>query len=174
MKPGFAYGGSCLPKDLRALSHLGRTLNVPTPMLDATREANEIHLKRAVGNVKKAGNRKVGIVGLTFKADTDDLRESAMLALAETLIGQGHEVTIYDPNVAAEENNGRNYIPHIAGRMRGNLSDVISEAQTLVVGAKFEGLQQAIEESETPLHVIDLVRVPLSVDGAVTYDGLCW
>jgi GDP-mannose 6-dehydrogenase len=174
MKPGFAYGGSCLPKDLRALSHLGRSLNVATPMLDATRAANDIQLQRAVGNVKKAGHLKVGIVGLTFKADTDDLRESAMLALAETLIGQGHDVAIYDPNVASEDNGGRNYIPHIAGRMRQSLSEVVSQAETLVVGAKFEGLQRAIEDAGSPLHVIDLVRVPISGVGAVTYDGLCW
>jgi len=174
MKPGFAYGGSCLPKDLRALSHLGRSLNVATPMLDATREANDIQLKRAVVNVKKAGNRKVGIVGLTFKADTDDLRESAMLALAETLIGQGHDVTIYDPNVASADNGGRNYIPHIAGRIRESLGDVVAGAETLVVGAKFEGLQNAIKEAGSALHVIDLVRVPIEARGQVTYDGLCW
>ncbi|KKC33955.1 GDP-mannose dehydrogenase [Devosia psychrophila] len=175
MRPGFAYGGSCLPKDLRALSHLGRSVNVPTPMLDATREANDIQLQRAVSLVRKTGNRKVGIIGLTFKANTDDLRESPMLALVENLIGCGYSVTIYDPNVASEENGGRNYLSHIAPLLRESPSDVISSAETLVIGSKYDGLSAAIASATNSLDVIDLVRVGLPpLSDNIRYEGLCW
>ncbi len=96
MKPGFAYGGSCLPKDLRALRHFGKMQNVSTPVLDATVEANQYQLERALRLVNRSGAKKVGLLGLTFKSDTDDLRESPLVLLAERLMGKGYELSIYD------------------------------------------------------------------------------
>lgn len=175
MRPGYAYGGSCLPKDLRALSFLGRSRNVPTPMLDATRIANEVQFDRALTLVQKSGKRKVAMVGLTFKADTDDLRESPMLALAERLIGQGYEVTVFDPNVATEPSGGRNYMPHIARLVRANAREVIDGAEVVVVGNKYDGIPAALAAATHDFDLIDLVRIQLpALKSNVRYEGLCW
>ncbi|HEY4203193.1 MAG TPA: nucleotide sugar dehydrogenase [Devosiaceae bacterium] len=175
MRPGFAYGGSCLPKDLRALAHLGRISNVATPVLDATRMANEIQLERALTMVKKTGKKKVGIVGLTFKANTDDLRESPMLTLTEALLGAGFEISVYDPNVASVDDGGRNYLPHIAKLLRQEASDVIGESDVVVIGNKYDGVAAAIANASNEIEIVDLVRMPISGAGEnVKYDGLCW
>lgn len=175
MRPGYAYGGSCLPKDLRALSHLGRSTNVATPMLDATRIANDIQFDRALTLVQKTGKRKIGMVGLTFKADTDDLRESPMLALAERLIGQGYEVLVFDPNVATEASGGRNYMPHIAGLVRSTAREVIDGADVVVIGNKYDGVPAAIAAATHELELIDLVRIQLpTMKDNIRYEGLCW
>lgn len=175
MRPGFAYGGSCLPKDLRALSHLGRSKNVATPMLDAAREANEIQLDRALSMVKRHNKRKIGIVGLTFKANTDDLRESPMLSLTEALLGAGYEVTVYDPNVSSDANGGRNYLPHIAKLLRNEVKDVVEGCEVLVIGNKYDGVAAAVASVTNSVEVVDLVRIALpSVASNVSYEGLCW
>ena len=175
MRPGFAYGGSCLPKDLRALSHLGVSSQVPTPMLDAAREANQIQLDRALGMVRNTGKRRIGIVGLTFKANTDDLRESPMLALTEALIEEGFEVSVYDPNVSSRNDGGRNYMPHIAGLLCEEAKDVVARADVVVIGNKYDGVAAVLSSIEADLDIIDLVRMPLSAVGDnVNYQGLCW
>jgi GDP-mannose 6-dehydrogenase len=175
MRPGFAYGGSCLPKDLRALSHLGRISNVKTPMLNAAREANEIQLARAMTMVRDKGKRRIGVVGLTFKANTDDLRESPMLSLTEQLLEAGFEVSVYDPNVASEDDGGRNYLPHVAELLRRDVADVIAGSDVVVIGNKYDGVAAAIEGVKSEIDVIDLVRLPLnSARGNIQYEGLCW
>jgi len=175
MKPGFAYGGSCLPKDLRAMSALGRKMDVPTPMLDGVRAANLVQIDRAKRLISGTNKNRIGFIGITFKTDTDDMRESPMLSLVESFIGSGKEITIYDPNVVTEEGGGRNYMHHIAPRVRASFSDVIENSDVVVVGHKYAGLSGALEKASQPLVVVDLARVEVpNKSGSLTYHGLCW
>jgi GDP-mannose 6-dehydrogenase len=174
MKPGFAYGGSCLPKDLRALRHFGKIENVATPMLDAAVAANDYQLSRAYRLVKKTGKKKIGILGITFKADTDDLRESPMVALAEKLLGSGHELAIFDPNVSAEFAGGRSYISHLAGFMKSSAADVVSSSDAIVIGNKAKENDHALSNVPKGMNVIDLVRVSVPMPTSVAYEGLVW
>ena len=101
LRPGFAFGGSCLPKDLRALLHHARHADLDIPMLDAVFKSNTYQIERAVERIQNSGHRRVGLIGLSFKTGTDDLRESPLVTLAETLIGKGYDVRIYDPDVSS-------------------------------------------------------------------------
>lgn len=174
MKPGFAYGGSCLPKDLRALRHFGKMQNVSTPVLDATVEANQYQLDRAFRLVNRSGAKKIGLLGLTFKSDTDDLRESPLVMLAERLVGKGFELSIYDSQVSASDHGGRNYIEHLAGFMRATPDEVVSESETIIVGINGEGTKDALARAREGVKVIDLVRLPVAMPSGVHYEGLVW
>lgn len=139
MRPGFAFGGSCLPKDLRALTRFAEQQSVKVNLLASALPSNESHLKRALKLVKDAGERRVGLVGLSFKANTDDLRESPMVDLAEALVGGGYEVTIYDPGVMHSRLRGRNlayvdrHLPHLAGLMVPQPSMVLERAKLVLL-----------------------------------------
>lgn len=174
MKPGFAYGGSCLPKDLRALRHFGKMQNVSTPVLDATVEANRYQLDRAFRLVNRSGAKKVGLLGLTFKSDTDDLRESPLVMLAERLVGKGFELSIYNSQVSASNHGGRNYIEHLAGFMRSTPDEVVSESEAIIVGINGQGTKDALAKVREGVKVIDLVRIPVAMPSGVHYEGLVW
>ncbi len=174
MKPGFAYGGSCLPKDLRALRHFGKMANVATPVLDAAVEANEHQLNRAIQLVKNAGNRKIGILGITFKADTDDLRESPMVSLAESLLGTGYELAIYDPNVSTNSSGGRSFIPHLASFIKSTAGEVVTSSDTIVIGNNAKQNHSALLGAQHGKKIIDLVRVALKIPKELHYEGLVW
>ncbi|SCW60959.1 GDP-mannose 6-dehydrogenase [Rhizobium mongolense subsp. loessense] len=174
MKPGFAYGGSCLPKDLRALRHFGKMQNVSTPVLDATVEANQYQLERAFRLVNRSGAKKIGLLGLTFKSDTDDLRESPLVLLAERLMGKGYELSIYDSNVSVNDHGGRNYISHLASFMRSSPEEVVSESEAIVVGINGQGTKDALKGAREGVKVIDLVRIPVEMPSGVHYEGLVW
>src|SRR5712692_7544420 len=141
LRPGFAFGGSCLPKDLRALVYAGQGTDLSLPLLSAILPANEAQLRRAVAAVLVTRKRRVGIVGLAFKPGTDDLRESPMVALVEALIGKGLDVRIYDPNVVAARLVGTNRryieeeIPHIASLMCESVEAALEHAEVLVIGS---------------------------------------
>ena len=180
LKPGFAFGGSCLPKDLRALLHKARTLDVALPILSSILPSNEAQLERGVRAVIDKGRRKVGILGFSFKAGTDDLRESPMVELTERLIGKGYDLRIYDSNVrlasihGANRNYILNHIPHISRLMVPSIDDVLAHAETIVIGnaaAEFREVPRRLAEGQT---LIDFVRVcnSRSVDGV--YEGICW
>jgi GDP-mannose 6-dehydrogenase len=181
LKPGFAFGGSCLPKDLRALVHQARQLDVETPVLGAVMQSNRLQIERAVDMVLRTGNRRVGILGLTFKPGTDDLRESPLVTLAETLLGKGMQLAIYDPDVSGARVMGANRayvereIPHIWSLMRDSVLDVIEHAQTIVIGNKVEDYRQVEALRQDGQVVIDLVRLfdrRTGADGR--YQGICW
>lgn len=174
MKPGFAFGGSCLPKDLRALRAFGRQHSVPTPMLDATAEANNHQIENAFRLVKRTGASRIGMLGITFKADTDDVRESPLVLLAERLLGTGHDLIIYDRNISAVDSGSRNFIPHLARFMRDDVDEVISGSDVIVVGNKDEAALEAIHSLPSGAFVIDLARVPLRRDHGLSYQGICW
>jgi GDP-mannose 6-dehydrogenase len=180
LKPGFAFGGSCLPKDLRALLYKAKTLDIALPVLASVLPSNQIQLERGVQAVVEKGHREVGILGLSFKAGTDDLRESPMVELTERLIGKGFELRVYDRNVslAALHGANRHYIlnkiPHLARLMVPTLEEVLEHARTLVIGngaPEFADVPRRIGQGQT---VIDFVRVSDSRSVAGVYEGLCW
>lgn len=181
LRPGFAFGGSCLPKDLRAITYRARQLDVATPVLDAIMVSNRQQIERAADMVLRAGNRRVGVLGLSFKEGTDDLRESPMVALAEILIGKGMQLAIYDPLVSQAGLMGANrefierHIPHIWSLMHESLDSVIDQSDTLVLGSRGHELASVPAERLARHIVIDLVR-PRGVDGAgaAAYQGICW
>jgi len=180
MKPGFAFGGSCLPKDLRALRFKARELDVPTPLLDATLSANENQLRRAYDMVAQIGSKKVGLVGLSFKAGTDDLRESPLVELAERLHGKGFDLRIFDPNVHYQALVGanlhyvRSHIPHLSTLLAEDVESVFEHADVIVVGNKDEASMRAVELARGKKPVIDLVRLQQSSVSDELYHGICW
>ena len=139
LKPGFAFGGSCLPKDLRAITYRANRLDVKVPLLDSAMPSNDAHLGRAMDAVMEIGPKKVGIVGLAFKEDTDDLRESPVVTLVEQLIGKGRDLRIYDPNISLEKIYGTNRsfllhaIPHVSRLLEPELPSLIEWADHLVI-----------------------------------------
>ena len=180
MTPGFAYGGSCLPKDLRALRHRARSLDVATPVLDGVVAANGVQLDRAFRLVEASGARRVGLVGLSFKADTDDLRESPLVLLAESLIGKGYDLKIYDPNIRLSRLTGSNLayvnekMPHIAKLLTEDLDEVVGHAGVLVLAQKRLGREAMASPRLGDTPVIDLVRVDAQLTSRSAYEGLCW
>ncbi|WP_181702180.1 nucleotide sugar dehydrogenase [Chthonobacter albigriseus] len=176
MKPGFAFGGSCLPKDLRALRYKAREQDVVTPILDAAMAANNVQLDRAFKLVEESGNKRVGMVGLTFKADTDDLRESPLVALAEQLHGKGYDLTIYDPNVKRMHGNGynRSTIGHLSAFVTDDIDEVMSRADTIVIGNHDRAATKVMESDKDDLKVIDLVRMEGRERLNGQYQGICW
>jgi len=180
LKPGFAFGGSCLPKDLRALLYKAKTLDVGLPILSAVLPSNQLQIERGVQAVVEKGNRKVGILGFSFKAGTDDLRESPIVELAERLIGKGYELRFYDRNVSLACLHGANRdyilnrIPHISRLMVPTVQDVLEHAQTIVIGnaaPEFAEVPRRIGDGQT---IIDFVRVCNSRTILGVYEGLCW
>jgi len=142
LKPGFAFGGSCLPKDLRALTYKARELDLHIPLLDSILPSNVEHIERAVESVLATERRKVGVLGLSFKPGTDDLRESPMVHLVKRLLGEGCQILIWDPNVALGQLIGSNRqfiqdaIPHIGSLLRGEVTDVVDHAEVLLVATR--------------------------------------
>ncbi|HYM41741.1 MAG TPA: UDP-glucose/GDP-mannose dehydrogenase family protein [Steroidobacteraceae bacterium] len=180
LKPGFAFGGSCLPKDLRALLHKARALDVSLPILSAVLPSNELQIERAVETVIEHGSRKVGILGLAFKAGSDDLRNSPMVELAERLLGKGFELRIYDENVklASIHGTNRDYIlnriPHISALLASSVDEVLEHAGTIVIGnaaPEFRAVLPRIGYRQT---VIDLVRVADCHSVSGVYEGVSW
>jgi len=180
LKPGFAFGGSCLPKDLRAINHRAKELDVEAPLLSSILPSNRLQIERALDMVLRTRKKKVGILGFSFKAGTDDLRESPMVTLVEALIGKGLDLRIYDRDVSLARLFGANKeyieaeIPHIAQLIRSDLRDVVAESEVIVIGNKSAEFAE-IRDQVTPNHiVIDLVR--LFGDGlpGAKYDGICW
>ena len=180
LKPGFAFGGSCLPKDLRALIYKAKTLDLAVPILSAILPSNELQIERGVRAVVDKGNRKVGILGFSFKAGTDDLRESPVVELTERLLGKGYDLKIYDRNVSIAKIHGANrdyilnHIPHISRLMVSSMSEVLSHGRTIVIGNAAPEFHDVSTRLEHGQNVIDFVRINSSRSVAGIYEGLCW
>lgn len=181
LKPGFAFGGSCLPKDLRAINYKARELDVDVPVLRSILESNRIHIERVANRIIRAGKKKVGLLGLSFKAGTDDLRESPLVVLAETLIGKGFDIRIYDKNVSVASLFGANKeyiekeIPHISSLMYDELNDVISHAEVILIGNRSEEFTDILKDRNDGKMICDLVRIMNDVKSApFGYEGICW
>ena len=181
LKPGFAFGGSCLPKDLRATTYLAKIHDVDVPMLSSILPSNRNHLDLALEKVLTTGKRRIGFIGLSFKTGTDDLRESPLVTLAEQLIGKGMQLSIYDPEVHLAQLLGANrsflekHLPHIGQMMHAEIETVIDESEVLVVGlngqAVFDDLAQ---KCRTDQILIDLVNLPNVEAIKAKVAGLCW
>ena len=180
LKPGFAFGGSCLPKDVRALAYKARLLDVNVPVINAILPSNQEQVERGIRAVMEKGTKKVGILGFSFKAGTDDLRESPMVELVERLIGKGYDLRIYDGSVRLAAIHGANkdyilnHIPHISKLMVESIDDVLAHAGVIVIGngsPEFAGVPRRLRERQS---IVDLVRITSerSVEGV--YDGICW
>lgn len=178
-KPGFAYGGSCLPKDMKALKTLAHDHYVDVPVIEAIGESNELQKRRAVQLIMAQGKRKVGILGLSFKAGTDDLRCSPIVDVVESLLGKGFEIRIYDKNVKVSELTGTNKdfimakIPHLQHFVSDDLEAVCRESDVLVVTNKEKEFAELLARYPNKI-VIDLVRQWKDVDYAGRYEGLSW
>lgn len=179
LKPGFAFGGSCLPKDLRAMNYKARQLDVEVPLLASLLPSNRLQIERAVDMVLATGKKRIGVLGFSFKAGTDDLRESPMVALIETLIGKGLHLAIYDRDVSLARLFGANKefiesgIPHISQLMRASIAEVVESADVIIIGNKAEEFRQIESERRTDQVVIDLVRL-FDKTSDETYQGICW
>ena len=181
MRPGFAFGGSCLPKDVRALRHLAGTLDTPAHMLNAVLEANESQIKRAEAMVMASGAKKVGFVGISFKPGTDDMRESPLAELAARLIAKGVQVEIYDPfvyqayaNANSTAGRGNDVIPDLADRMVESLDALIDESGAVLVGNFYGETVQKLEEAAKTRPVLDLTRLSRKMVSGGNYEGICW
>ncbi len=181
LRPGFAFGGSCLPKDLRALSYKAKEVDVAVPLLNSTMESNRQHISAAIAEIRSLGKKKIGFLGMSFKAGTDDLRESPIVTAIEYLIGKGYSVSIFDRNVSIAQLMGSNKefiereIPHIARLMRESPEEVIADSEVLVIGNDAIEHKYALEQHMNGSKIIDLVGLfdkKDKVNG--NYEGLCW
>jgi GDP-mannose 6-dehydrogenase len=181
LKPGYAFGGSCLPKDLRALLYHAHSLDSKLPVLEAILPSNEQQVKIGYELIHRTGKKNVGVLGFSFKAGTDDLRESPLVELIETLIGKGYHVQVYDRNVSLAQLHGANRayiereIPHIASLMCDSVQDLLAESEVVVIGNKAPEFIQVLQQLEPEQIVIDLVRISKEVDHLNSlYEGICW
>ncbi len=181
LTPGFAFGGSCLPKDLRAINYKAKQLDVEAPVLSAILPSNRLQIERAVNMVLQTGKKRVGVLGFSFKAGTDDLRESPMVTLIETLIGKGLQLALYDRDVSLAKLFGANKqyiereIPHISQLMRTSVDEVINDSDVLVIGNKakeFCDIQTRLKKGQLVLDLVRLFDEPIGEDGS--YQGICW
>ena len=181
LRPGFAFGGSCLPKDLRALLHMGKTRDVVTPALSSLLASNRVHVDHAVDAVLALGRPRVGMLGLSFKSGTDDLRESPLVTVAEKLIGKGVPLRIFDPEVNLSRLMGANkryiegVIPHIGTLMCSTLEEIVKESDVVIIGlGSADLISQLAGALRTDQIVLDLVNAPGRERIPGRYRGVCW
>ncbi|MBK9707765.1 MAG: UDP-glucose/GDP-mannose dehydrogenase family protein [Acidobacteria bacterium] len=180
LKPGFAFGGSCLPKDLRALGHKAKELDVNIPMLNSILASNQYQIERLVDMILRTGLKKIGVLGLSFKTNTDDLRESPMVTLVERLIGKGLKLAIYDREVEVARLVGanrdfiENEIPHISSLMRDDLIKIIDESEVIVIGKRDQEFHSIVNHLNNDRVVFDLVRLIEPGLTSGNYHGICW
>ena len=181
LKPGFAFGGSCLPKDVRALQYRAKELDVDLPLISQILPSNKAQIQNALEQVLETGKKTVGLLGFSFKAGTDDLRESPLVILAEALLGKGVSLKIYDKNVSLAKLVGANkeyiekQIPHLSSLLCNTIDEVIAGSELIVVGNQAPEFSEALTQCRADQIILDLVRLPIY--GAALkadYRGLCW
>lgn len=181
LKPGFAFGGSCLPKDLRAITYRAKMLDLELPLLRSILPSNDHQIEYGFNLIAQTDKKRIGILGLSFKAGTDDLRESPIVSLVERLIGKGYDLRIYDRNVSIARIVGANkryieqVIPHISSLLVSEIEEVLEYADVLVIGNNAPEFRSALAHLRPEQEVIDLVRMPLE-NGQLNgqYQGICW
>jgi GDP-mannose 6-dehydrogenase len=179
LRPGFAFGGSCLPKDIRAVLHRAKSLDLDLPVLSAILPSNDRQIEHAYQMIQRTNQKKIGILGLSFKAGTDDLRESPMVRLVERLLGKGYDLLIYDKDVSMATLIGANkeyieqVIPHISSLIVSDMGEVLTHADVLVIGHNAPEFRDVLGHKQ---QVIDLVRIEkdLSDLDRTRYQGICW
>ena len=181
LKPGFAFGGSCLPKDVRALQYRAKEVDVELPVISSILPSNRLQIQHAFDQVMETEKQKIGLLGFSFKAGTDDLRESPIVILAEALLGKGRTLSIYDRNVSIARLVGTNkayideQIPHLSSLLCDSIEDVIDRSEVIVVGNRAPEFADALKRAKAGQIIVDLVRLPVS--GALLeadYRGICW
>lgn len=180
MRPGFAFGGSCLPKDVRALTYKARSLDVNMPLMESLLPSNREQLELGINMVLNEGKRKVGILGFSFKAGTDDLRESPMVDVIERLIGKGYDLKLFDNNVNLARLTGANrsyimkVIPHIERLMSESIDKVIEHAEIIVIGNGAKEFSEITKKLKPGQKVIDFIRIKSIEETHDEYNGICW
>jgi GDP-mannose 6-dehydrogenase len=179
LRPGFAFGGSCLPKDVRAICYKARSLDLKSPLLESLLPSNQYQIERALNMIQAHDSKRVGLFGLSFKAGTDDLRESPMVELVERLLGKGYHIKIYDHNVSLASLSGANRdylmhkIPHISRHLCPDMNAVSHTSDILVIGNGAEEFAAVADSARDDQLVIDLVRVSSQASNG-RYQGICW
>ncbi len=182
LSPGFAFGGSCLPKDVRALAYRARELDLRLPMLESLLPSNQEHVERAIEIIMQAGKKRIGLLGLSFKAGTDDLRESPQVQVVKRLLGEGCQIKIWDPSVAIGKLAGANreyiekVIPHIGSLLCSEVSEALDGAEVVLIGtraARKEVLDGLLRPGQKVLDLVNLEK-RLRPVGQATYEGICW
>ncbi|MBN2735783.1 MAG: nucleotide sugar dehydrogenase [Spirochaetales bacterium] len=177
LMPGFAFGGSCLPKDLRAMNYLARNLDLDLPLLNSMLQSNDIQINEAFEKIESFKKRKIGIAGFAFKSGTDDLRESPIVTLIEKLIGKGYLLKLYDKNVSIARLIGANkeyinqHISHISSLMVDNIDD-LNDCDIIVIGNKDNDFKSFLNKSDKIIY--DLVRIGEPKNTGKNYEGICW
>lgn len=182
LMPGFAFGGSCLPKDVRAIRASGKNKGIKTPIFDALLDANDEQVLRAKKMIQESGSKKIGLMGLSFKAGTDDLRESPLVTLADQLINEGYDLSIYDPCVfeaanmeGANQKYIREGIPHISKCLVETPAELLAHANVFVIGNGHEEYAQILKNVNDNAKIIDLIRLKdNSLEARKSYTGICW
>jgi GDP-mannose 6-dehydrogenase len=181
LKPGFAFGGSCLPKDVRALQYRSKELDVDVPVIQAVMRSNAVQVQRAIDEIVGIGQKRIGLLGFSFKAGTDDLRESPMVILAEALLGKGFHLKIFDRNVSLARLVGANrryieeQIPHLSSLLCDTTSEVIEGSDVVVIGNAAEEFARAVSACRQDQVILDLVRLPVQhATLAAEYRGISW
>jgi GDP-mannose 6-dehydrogenase len=180
LMPGFAFGGSCLPKDLRALSYKAKSNDLNLPILTSVLPSNEMQVSRGLQMIVDKGHKKVGVLGFSFKAGTDDLRESPMIDVIERLLGKGFDIRIYDKNVniaslvGANRDFILNHIPHISRIMVDRMDAVLDHAETVVIGNRDPEFQRVPQSLRNGQVLVDFVRISDRRSEEGKYDGICW
>lgn len=180
LKSGFAFGGSCLPKDLRALQYKAKELDVKVPVLEAALASNLLQIERAVQMVIKTGKKKIGVLGFAFKAGTDDLRESPVVSVIERLLGKGYQIKLYDREVSVAKLVGANKeyiereIPHISNLMADDIEEVLEHSEVILIGNPAKEFGEIETKLTGKQMVIDLVRIFGKRTSDANYQGICW
>jgi GDP-mannose 6-dehydrogenase len=181
MRPGFAFGGSCLPKDVRALTYRASSLDVEAPLLNSLMRSNVSQVQNAFDIVASHDTRKVALLGLSFKAGTDDLRESPLVELAEMLIGKGFDLSIFDSNVEYARVHGANKdyieskIPHVSSLLNSDFDQVINDSDVIILGNRDERFRALADKAPAGKHVVDLVGFMTKTTGeSGQSEGICW
>ena len=180
LKPGFAFGGSCLPKDVRGLTQIAKSLDLKTPLLSSLLKSNFYQVERGLQLIQEIGKRKIGFLGFAFKSGTDDLRESPIVTVIERLIGKGYDLKVYDSNVHLSSLLGKNkeyinnHIPHIYKLLKEDIQDVINESDVLVIGNNSKEFKDILTKTTDEQVIIDFVRIDKDLTSKDNYIGICW
>jgi GDP-mannose 6-dehydrogenase len=180
LKPGFAFGGSCLPKDLRAINYLAKTLDLDLPLLSSLIPSNNNQISSAIKKIISFNKNKIGIAGFSFKEGTDDLRESPLIEVIETLIGKGYDLKLYDKNVSIAKLMGankeyiENRIPHIAALMVDTLDELLEDRELIIIGNGDKEFKRILDQTRDDQLVFDLVRIGGGANARQNYEGICW
>jgi GDP-mannose 6-dehydrogenase len=180
LKPGSAFGGSCLPKDLRAVNYLSKMLDLETPLLSAIIPSNNIQILATIKKIMSFGKKKLGIAGFSFKAGTDDLRESPLVEIIETLIGKGFDLKLYDKSVSLAKLMGankeyiNNHIPHISSLMVDSLDSLLKDRDLIIIGNGDPEFKRILKDSRDDQIIFDLVRIGDIAQARKNYQGICW